>query len=738
MRVVFLLLCICASMAQDPMNQGSDMEEPTTKKNEKIETDGSKPATDESKPATDESKPATDESKPATDESKPATDESQNQDETPPPPPPRQVTVTNYCVASPPKPKSKDGMDYRGCTNITQTGKACINWNASIPGFGVRAGKNYCRNANGRRSIWCRTGPEKNDWDFCDVRVPCGEEVCTAPQCEWPLCIEIDGKKKCVKENRIDDTLCDDGNPATFNDMCKAGTCRGVSPCDGLSCDNHGQCRELGSCIEPPSPKAGLCSYINKPDRKSCDDGSDETTEDMCIAGICLGSLQCGGEPCTATPCKAPKCEDGKCTHVPLDDGTLCDDNNILTQHDTCKAGVCKGMCLGRDNCGGELGEGDGDCSESNTCGKGLKCGALGSCSKLHAAISDVWPVSTQPYRWDMKDACCIKDEAETCKPTCEGHCAENLPSKDVEKCGCTCDNSVCIFGGDFGEVCCAPTSDEYAAQCTSNREEEECMCASRCNEGEESTFGCQCSCSSTCMENGGEGIPCCHDYGACLEMNTDCKCETEHCGKKVHPTCGCSCSMECRMCGVLPPEQIDPIECSRCCDTVEADCGAPSDDDEKSSAGSSPTPFKTTGPKAVPQCSGACSELTAFSCSCQQFCALDNSCCHDKVASCGGVATLETCTCADSCGTTAACKGCSCSVGCRQRNDCCPDFPEFCESDDNGDKTHLRRLTNEEKAANRIRRNMQPEPFPWQLLAIGIVAVLILVKGRKYIRTSK
>ena len=73
----------------------------------------------------------------------------------------------------------KDGSDYRGTINITQSKMECQNWNAQFPhkheetpnkypdaGLGAH---NNCRNPTYIDRPWCYTKDPKKRWEYCDV-----------------------------------------------------------------------------------------------------------------------------------------------------------------------------------------------------------------------------------------------------------------------------------------------------------------------------------------------------------------------------------------------------------------------------------------------------------------------------------------------------------------------------------------------------------------------------------------
>jgi len=178
-----------------------------------------------------------------------------------------------------------------------------------------------------------------------------------------------------------DDSLpCDDGNPCTVQDRCRAGVCLG-SP---MRCDSGNPCI-TGTCDQ------GTCRFENR--EGPCDDGSLCTENDRCQDGECLGDpLGCfDGNPCTDDRC------DPLFGCVYAFNTAACDDGNICTIGDACVQGTCR------------PGQGRPNCDDGNPC-------TDDSCVPDHAGgcvhIPNVLPC-------DDRDPCTVGDRCQggTCRP---------------------------------------------------------------------------------------------------------------------------------------------------------------------------------------------------------------------------------------------------------------------------------------------------------------------------------
>jgi hypothetical protein len=178
---------------------------------------------------------------------------------------------------------------------------------------------------------------------------------------------------------------CDDGDRCTIGERCEQGACGGGT---ALDCGPEDACHER-AC----DPSTG-CIAKPLPDGERCDDHSECTREDACVAG------NCKGEPLNLCPAPGP-CEelalcdtaDGACVTVKRPDGAACDDVDPCTVSDACTGGVCAGVpreCLG-DEChdAGSCGA-DGRCSrpplpDGTRCSAGACMGGICTAAALPA-----------------------------------------------------------------------------------------------------------------------------------------------------------------------------------------------------------------------------------------------------------------------------------------------------------------------------------------------------------------
>ncbi len=104
--------------------------------------------------------------------------------------------------------------------------------------------------------------------------------------------------------NKPAGTACNDGNACTTGDVCNGlGTCSGTP----ITCNGGNQCQN-----NPGTCSGGVCSYTNKVNGTVCNDGNACTTGDVCSNGICVGptsTCAAAGANCgTVSGCSCGTC----------------------------------------------------------------------------------------------------------------------------------------------------------------------------------------------------------------------------------------------------------------------------------------------------------------------------------------------------------------------------------------------------------------------------------------------
>ncbi len=110
-------------------------------------------------------------------------------------------------------------------------------------------------------------------------------EVCEPSRlpgpCEAAAC---DGEGACRISGLADGSPCDDGDGCTLDDTCQAGVCVAG---DALQCPAPGACHLPGTC----DPATGQCDDPLAEDGAPCDDGDPDSFDDACRAGACVGRV---------------------------------------------------------------------------------------------------------------------------------------------------------------------------------------------------------------------------------------------------------------------------------------------------------------------------------------------------------------------------------------------------------------------------------------------------------------
>eukprot|EP01060_Flectonema_neradi_P009436 TRINITY_DN1671_c2_g3_i1.p1 TRINITY_DN1671_c2_g3~~TRINITY_DN1671_c2_g3_i1.p1 ORF type:complete len:6512 (+),score=1571.45 TRINITY_DN1671_c2_g3_i1:146-19681(+) len=252
------------------------------------------------------------------------------------------------------------------CVGVIQCGNTiCDNSNSQCAT--TRCVNDQCVSTNLPDNTPCNDGNTLSFPDTCKSGVCSGTELCAGVICQSSGVCRIAGvceplTGKCSNPTENDGVTCDDGNPNTMDDKCVGGVCIGSDKCQGVTCIASDSCHGVGTC----NPSTGLCSDPPLAANTPCDDGDPQTSNDVCGSGTCSGSVVCGdGKRCDSPgPCKAASCSGNTCSPRNIADGTPCNDNDVLTENDVCKEGVCVGV----NPCANSVCPSNGQCYLPGTC----------------------------------------------------------------------------------------------------------------------------------------------------------------------------------------------------------------------------------------------------------------------------------------------------------------------------------------------------------------------------------
>jgi len=130
-----------------------------------------------------------------------------------------------------------------------------------------------------------------NDGNACTI-----EDMCVGGICQPGFSVTCNDNNVCTTDTCVPQTgcvyanatgPCDDGNACTTQEVCVNGTCQlGL----GVTCSPSDQCHVAGTC----DPVTGACSNPAAPNGTVCSDGNPCTFGDVCIGGVCYGGITIG------------------------------------------------------------------------------------------------------------------------------------------------------------------------------------------------------------------------------------------------------------------------------------------------------------------------------------------------------------------------------------------------------------------------------------------------------------
>lgn len=356
---------------------------------------------------------------------------------------------------------------------------------------GLFCDEGYCQPYRGEfASCLCNGVPGPQVLDFADE---CSVESEGAPCNDSNPCTERDSCRagQCLGQAVTYAAACDDGNSCTANDVCAGSVCQGSEKADGSICDDSNLCSQDDQClagvcegavldcsdsfdqcnIGTCDPNSGACIQVPSVSGTPCNDNNACSLSDRCEAGICLGGEQvdCSDQEdqCMSASCDP---ESGLCVPQIKEDGLYCDSDESRCTQEACQGGRCvtqhtvrcdllcrAGLCDPDTGlCGGESLADGSTCDDNDACTENNEC-RNGVCEVTAnlCACTNQAPGTTCDY-----EAACVTggqcDENERCVPM-DNRDGESCPDLDI----CT-QNSACQGDSCIGEaVDCSLDFDE-------------------------------------------------------------------------------------------------------------------------------------------------------------------------------------------------------------------------------------------------------------------------------------
>ncbi len=136
-------------------------------------------------------------------------------------------------------------------------------------------------------------GTACTDEDPCTLGDACMEGMCVSSgavdcsslddACVTGTCDPATGM--CQETPVEDGTMCDDADACTEMDQCAGGDCAGAA----LDCSVMTDMCNVGAC----DAMSGMCGATPVMDGVGCDDSNPDTMDDQCRAGVCRGTGDC-------------------------------------------------------------------------------------------------------------------------------------------------------------------------------------------------------------------------------------------------------------------------------------------------------------------------------------------------------------------------------------------------------------------------------------------------------------
>jgi hypothetical protein len=484
-----------------------------------------------------------------------------------------------------------------GCVHANNTA-GCDDSNACTGGDTCSDGlclgpENLCQCTNDADCDAFDDGDKCNGVMVCDVDnqlcVPLegSAVVCDTdadPDCKSTACNPATGQ--CELSNNEDYSVCSDGEP-----------CTGCAPGDA-ACNQFDYC-SAGEC------QAGLgtpCECEASEDCLALDDGNICNGGWICNAGTCEidpeSVVDCSGQ--VAPQCGAIACNpnNGACEVIDGENGTVCDDENVCTEGDSCLDGVCQAGETNACSC-----EANEDCAAFDD---GDTCNGVWTCQDSSCAFDEATVLGDA-------DADGVCDDADVCNGddasgdsdgdmTCDDldACDNDIDKSEEGVCGCgVADTDTDTDGtADCNDACIEDADKTEAGQCgcgvadTDTDTDGTADCNDACVDDALKTEAGACGCGVADTDTDSDGTADCND--ACVDDSL----------KVAEGVCGCGVSD-------IDTDEDGTADCNDVClnDPAKTDagvcgCGIPDTDTDEDGTADCQDQCPSNGTKTEP---GAC-----------------------------------------------------------------------------------------------------------------------------------
>ena len=358
----------------------------------------------------------------------------------------------------------------------------------------------------------------------CDSDAACAEG---APECTVPRC--ADGQ--CAFDVRPSACLID-GVCRTFGEERPGDACARCQPTVSQSGWSAARCEDGNPCtVDGCDPDGAGCVFEAEEDGEPCDDGRPQTHQTTCQAGACVGNegcvtdADCAALPATET-CSRPVCLGFHCVVLPdpAHEGAACDDGQLCTANDTCRAGACVGqvrVCEGTacvvaacdpatGECTKEPGPAGTPCDDGDTCTLTDACSDDGQCSGA--------PVDCAAFEGPCVQAACFAGSCQLSYAPAGEACNDDDACTTAD----ACDQGVCSGSWDKGACPCSSDADCPSMEAVGACALSTCVagaCATQVKPGR-------------CLIDGA-----CYEAGATAAMDACRQCRPELGARLWHPT---------------------------------------------------------------------------------------------------------------------------------------------------------------------------------------------------------